>query len=320
MKSSGIKLLNKETLTEEEAKALGFFLFSDEPGESFRGMSASVLRIRYESDEEYKGLYTAIMEKAIDATFRFGNQTNIQLAEPFDGMEHSYLITPIIANELKKEGYHVIVSCGRSSGPKFTLNTWDIYKALNADFLSPNTTTLSLNPPYGWGLDQQHFFPELNKWVDKRRIIMKRPFLATLEKVLNPAKASILITSVFHIPYLEKMIELGFMAGFNAVIVLKRGLEGSLAPSLSKATGILCGVKLQDGSIVTQNFDTSNERYASFKSTTDAIVEPLNIKSNIKYIQDYLSSGTTGDADFDLRVQLSVKLYSEGLNWIKNQK
>ena len=329
MKPIGVKLLNKETLTEEEAKTLGLFLFSDEKGEGFRGMAVSVLRIRYETDEEYKGLYDAIVEKTSDLKISFDNNPIIQLAEPFDGMEHSYLTTPIIANELQKSGYNVVVSCGRSSGPKITLNTWDVYKALNANFLTTTNTSPSFPepvegkkrteayiPPYGWALDQKDFFPKLDKWVDKRRIIMKRPFLATLEKILNPAKANILITSVFHIPYLEKMIGLGFMAGFNAVIVLKRGLEGSLAPSLSKATGILCGVKLKDGSIVTQNFDTNNERYASFKSTTDEVIEPLTLKSNIDYIHRYLSEGKTRDNDFDLRIKLSIALYNEGLDWI----
>ena len=146
---------------------------------------------------------------------------------------------------------------------------------------------------------------------------MKRPFLATLEKVLNPTKADILITSVFHIPYLEKMIELGFMAGFNAAIVLKRGLEGSLAPSLSKATGILCAVKLKDGSSVTQNFDANNEHYSNFKSSADDIVDPLQLTSNIEYIRHYLTAGKTNDTDFDMRVKLAIALYNEGLGWIK---
>ncbi len=317
MKSIGIKLLNKETLTEEEAKALGLFLFSDEIGDSFRGMAVSVLRIRYETDDEYKGLYNAIIEKSLSTNISFDNKPIIQLAEPFDGVEHSYMITHILANELQKQDYNVIVSCGRSSGPKITLNTWDIYKALNADFLTPDKNTASQKPNYGWALDQKVFFPELDKWVDKRRVIMKRPFLATLEKVLNPAKADILITSVFHIPYLEKMIELGFMAGFNAVIVLKRGLEGSLAPSLSKATGILCGVKLKDGSIITQNFDANSERYSAFKSAADDMVEPLELTTNIEYIQHYLNEGITENEDFDLRIKLAVSLYNEGLEWIK---
>lgn len=320
LKTIGIKLLNKETLTENEAKELGLFLFSEEKGECFRGMAVSILRIRYETDEEYKGLYEAILEISSKAKIVVDEKPIIQLAEPFDGVEHSYMITPLLAHELQKLNYNVISSCGRSSGPKVTLNTWDIYKTLNAIFLNLNSNTVHEKSSYGWVLDQQHFFPALDAWVEKRRIIMKRPFLATLEKVLNPAKANILITSVFHIPYLEKMLELGFMAGFSAVIVLKRGLEGTLAPSLSKATGILCGVKLKDGTIITQNFDTNNELYSPYKSLADTVIENLSITENINYIQNYVAQGKTGNDDFDLRIKLAITLYKQGLEWITEKQ
>jgi hypothetical protein len=45
LKNIGIKLLNKQTLTQEEATITGRFLFSDEAGEALRGMIVSVLRI-----------------------------------------------------------------------------------------------------------------------------------------------------------------------------------------------------------------------------------------------------------------------------------
>src|ERR1019366_19467 len=287
MKIIGVELLNKQTLTLTEATALGSFLFSDELGESFRGMAVSILRIRYETDEEYNGLYNAIkLPRPLKGGFHANSKQPtllpfrgqgglIQLAEPFDGVEHSYMITPIIANALQKQGYRVVVSCGRSSGPKTTLNTWDLYRGLKAEFLNinidvNNVGVENLQPlqenfqhptQFGWVLDQKIFYPALDKWVERRKIIMKRPFLSTLEKVLNPVKANILITSVFHIPYLEKMMELGIMAGFEGVIVLKRGLEGTLAPSLVKATGILCAAKKADGSIVIKNIDTINSDF-----------------------------------------------------------
>ena len=51
--------------------------------------------------------------------------------------------------------------------------------------------------PYGWVLDQKALSSALDRWVDRRRVLLKRPFLATLEKVLNPCRAKILVTSVF---------------------------------------------------------------------------------------------------------------------------
>jgi hypothetical protein len=61
MKPIGVKLLSRDTLTVEEAQKLGDYLFSDESGETFKGMAVSMLRIRYETDEEYEGLYKAVL-------------------------------------------------------------------------------------------------------------------------------------------------------------------------------------------------------------------------------------------------------------------
>ncbi|MEB0260072.1 MULTISPECIES: hypothetical protein [unclassified Mucilaginibacter] len=317
MKSIGVKLIQKQTLTLEEATALGSFLFSEEPGESFRGMAVSILRIRYESDEEYEGLYNAIQNSVINNTIAFTEAPIIQLAEPFDGVEHSYMITPIIAHELQKQDYNVVVICGRTSGPKITLNTWDLYKGLNAEFLNTQMRVTESKHPFGWGLDQKIFYPILDKWVERRKIIMKRPFLSTLEKVLNPVKANILITSVFHIPYLEKMAELGNMTGFDGVIVLKRGLEGTLAPSLAKATGVFCAAKMWDGTFITKTIEVNNNDFAQYRSDADAIIENLSIEQNIEYINQYIAEGKTGNLDFDCRIALAIELYKQGLDWIK---
>lgn len=316
LENIGIKLINKQTLTTEESEVLGAFLFSDEPGELFRGMAVSILRIRYEADEEYQGTYNSI-SKSIPSQPNPNGKSIVQLAEPFDGVEHSWMITPLLARELQKAGYTVVSTCGRSSGPKLTLNTWDIYKEMKGRFINDSKDLLEPAQEFGWALDQKDFFPMLDSWVDRRRIIMKRPFLATLEKVLNPLHANILITSVFHIPYLEKMIELGMMAGFNAVIVLKRGLEGSLAPSLAKATGIVCAVKMPDGSVLTEHIDGTDESFSHYKADTDAVVENISAEKNSEYIKKYVSEGATGDLDFDLRVKLSAALYTRGMQWIE---
>lgn len=40
-------------------------------------------------------------------------------------------------------------------------------------------------PEFGWYVDQQEISLELDAWVDLRRNIIKRPFLATSEKFIN---------------------------------------------------------------------------------------------------------------------------------------
>jgi anthranilate phosphoribosyltransferase len=319
MKVIGIKLLSRDTLSVNEAQQLGNYLFSDEPGEAFRGMAVSMLRIRYETEEEYEGLY-----KAVVAVFAPGFQKThpdseafIQLAEPFDGVEHSYMITPLLAQAFQKKEYRVIVTTGRSSGPKLALNPLDIYQAIGGETFIQNIQSLpEVPPPCGWVLDQAALSPALDQWVDRRRLIFKRPFLATLEKVLNPCSAKILITSVFHITYMEKMITLAAMAGFVGVIVLKRGLEGTLAPSIAKASGILCAVIQADGSLITQTFDATHDNFTPFRAEADEVVEDLTVEENIRLIRSFQEKGFTGNEDFDKRVNLAIALYSTGLDWI----
>lgn len=321
IKPIGVKLLKGETLTVAEARELGNFLFSGQPGEAFRGMAVSILRIRYESPAEYQGLM-----QAIEATYAPGFtqqvtplSTLIQLAEPFDGVEHSYMITPVLAQSLQKEGYGVVSTVGRSSGPKRCLDAWQLYRALGAGFLPGNQALLNPRPEYGWVLDQQLLSAALDQWVDRRRAIIKRPFLATLEKVLNPTGARLLITSVFHLTYLEKMVELGLMAGFEGVIVLKRGLEGTLAPSLSRATGILCAARLPDGSVAFHRIEADTDAWAPYRADKDEVVENPEASENARLVGRFMGTGSTGNADFDQRCRLAIDLYTQGVRWVQSQ-
>jgi len=321
MKPIGVKLLKGETLTVEQARELGNFLFSGQPGEAFRGMAVSILRIRYESNEEYRGLM-----QAVEATYTSGFtekvapvSTLIQLAEPFDGVEHSYLITPVLAQALQKEGYGVVSTVGRSSGPKRCLDAWQLYRTLGANFLQSNHDLLQPRPKYGWVLDQQLLSPALDQWVDRRRAIIKRPFLATLEKVLNPTGAKLLITSVFHLTYMEKMVELGLMAGFEGVIVLKRGLEGTLAPSLSRATGILCAARLAGGSVASHRIEADTDAWARYRAEKDEIVESPAALENARLVGQFIGAGSTGNPDFDQRCRLAIDLYTQGVRWVQSQ-
>lgn len=319
MKETGLKLLRKETLSLEEAQYLGKFLFSGLPGDPFRGMAANMLRIRYETEEEYHGLL-----KAAENTFSGGFKTPgpgtgnlVQLAEPFDGVEHSYMITPLLAQAFQETGYEVVTITGRSSGPKLSLNSLDIYKDLNIDFLTGNQDFRNKPAVFGRAIDMKDLSPALESWTNRRRLIFKRPFLATLEKVLNPCGANILVTSVFHITYMEKMVALAGMAGFSGVIVLKRGLEGSLAPSLSKASGILCAAKQADGNFLTHTISAEEEAFSEFRREADEITEPLLAKENVRLIRAFSKNGATGNTDFDCRVKLGIALFQKGLEWIK---
>ena len=320
------KLVRGHHLQISEAEQLGDYLFSaglppDMDCETFRGLAASIMRVRHETNEEYHGLMRAV-ERTYSPGFgpiSCADRPLIQLAEPFDGVENAYLITPLLAQFFQKRGYGAVSVVGRSGGPKFTLNALDLYMHMGCQFLQSNH---ELNVPpadHGWVLDQKALSPALNRWVDRRRTIIKRPFLATLEKVLNPCHARILVTSVFHITYQMKMAELAMLAGFDGVIVLKRGLEGSLAPSTSRACGVLCAVRTPKGHLFFQQFEGDAPAFASFRTETETKHDQPQALDNARLVQQFMTDGHTPDADFDNRVRLAHALYGRGLDWIEGQ-
>nr|WP_040006871.1 hypothetical protein [Fibrisoma limi] len=315
------KLVRGHLLQVSEARQLGDYLFGEGNCESFRGMAASIMRVRHETNDEYQGLM-----EAAESTFSPGfgpiscaDRPLVQLAEPFDGVENGYLITPILAKFFQQRGYGAVSLVGRSGGPKFTLNAHDLYMHLGCQFLQSNHELDTPLEPFGWVLDQKALSPALNRWVDRRRTIIKRPFLATLEKVLNPCHAQILVTSVFHITYQLKMAELALIAGFDAAIVLKRGLEGSLSPSTSRASGVLCAVRTPKGHLFYQHFDADLPAFAQFRTESETHHPHPQASDNARLVRQFLRTGHSDDADFDNRVRFAKALYSRGLDWIEGQ-
>ena len=315
------KLVRGANLQVTEAEQLGDYLFGDGECETFRGLAASIMRVRHETNEEYQGLM-----RAAERTFSPGfgsiscaDRPLVQLAEPFDGVDNSYMITPLLAQFFQKRGYGAVSMVGRSGGPKFTLNALDLYMHMGCQYLQSNHELDTPLAHYGWVLDQKALSPALNQWVNRRQVILKRPFLATLEKVLNPCNARVLVTSVFHITYQMKMAELAMLAGFDAVIVLKRGLEGSLAPSTSRASGILCGVRTPKGHLFFQHFEGDTPAFAAFRTESETQHEQPLALDNARLVRQFMTEGKTLDADFDNRVRFAHALYGRGLDWVEAQ-
>src|SRR3989338_2786064 len=58
-----VRLLKHQYLSREDARQLGDFLLSREPGDGPRGMAASILRVPFETDDEYERILQRLNEK-----------------------------------------------------------------------------------------------------------------------------------------------------------------------------------------------------------------------------------------------------------------
>lgn len=308
-------LLREGQLDQKTAKDCGLFLFSDQPGNGARGLIASILRVRYETNEEYAGLLESLhlsMEDPFQTSIPEGNPV-IQLAEPFNGVTRSYLITPLIANALRQKNYRVISLSGTSSGPKFGTTLLDLAQGLNIPLLKNNTNFTPSSSPFGWVLDQQDLSCGIARWGKIRRNIIKRPFLATLERLLNPCQAKILIASAFHPRYTEKMLAIGENAGYDGLAIVRHGLEGSMAFQPERMTKIDCMAKGSDGSY-------TQETLIFEASTKEGIaVEACDIQTNINLIKKFMKDGKTAHEDFNRSVTRTCEAIGQAVDWIKQQ-
>lgn len=323
IREMSVKLLNGRTLSFAESILIGRYVFSSNNDDLVSGILASSLRVRYETDDEYHGLLIAI-EETVKTHFKQAIPPGppvIQLAEPFDGVNRSYLLTPIIAEELSRWGYRVLVMMGRSSGPKYGLTVMDLVQELTPTIIKSSqliddTRDIGNSSSVSY-LDQKRLSKALDKWVGIRREILKRPFLATLEKFVSPFKADISLTSAFHGPYSEKMITIGERAGFKGVIVLRRGPEGTLSFSSHHATIIHTSKKeelLQNSATKTTKKKATYYRKifeygpkeVGIAPSRDIKIDDVSLAENVAMIKSYFDTGLMGNRFLDDKVKVTL--------------
>lgn len=313
------RLLRRETLDEETAKMLGDFLFSKEAGDGARGMAAAIMRVRYETPEEYTGILRSI-QQTLERPFSEGvpqGDPVIQIVEPFDGVDHSYMITPLILQDFQKRHYRAVGLVGRNSGPKIGNNLLDLVNALGGTFLKRNTELQGPKPVLGWYIHQQDMSKSMDRWVELRRQIIKRPFLSTLERFVNPVQAHVLIASAFHPPYGEKMVMVAERAGYPGIVIVRNGLEGTLAFPLKRSVKILCSARQGDGQYLRQEIEFNAEEYLNICVEVEEKFEQPSLRENARLIKEYAATGDTDNPLFNWRVRATCIGLAQAVEWIE---
>lgn len=381
---AALQLVSSDScLTREQARSLGFFLFSSPPDASadvdefLRGFIVSWLRVRYESAEEWQGLYDAarstvdvfpdsflsgalhhllatpsnstsissapvnsaptdstpsntISTNAIptDSTPTSGTTANsiVVLTEPFNGFTHTTFFSLLLGEELSKNGFLVFFLLGENPGPKFHANLYDVVSALKLPFLPKANKNRAdwdkiffekYRTRFGFFIDQKNTSQAVASWISRRRKIIKRPFLATIEKYLLPfsdhwQEKIILLTSAFHPPYVEKMVSLGEHAGFYAALVAKMTLEGGLTPSLLRPLKLSISARGKGG--------VYQKRDLTFPSEKRGMEEKkeLALSDHILFFEEYMASGCIKDADWKKKWERMKEIYLPVLEQLRS--
>ncbi len=212
-------------LTEEEAEDALALILDEKVSKIRAGVFLIAARMKLETVPENIGYWRALQSRVSPATVDLDQL--LQIADPFDGFERlpyfGFYAIPVIA----QLGLAVYGHSSLPLPPKFGITFEEILQ--NHYKVGDGKADRPLLEKHRFGyLSTRDTLPQLEVLRSLRIEIVKRPMLATLEKILLPLKArkNILATTYFHRGYEVALTEIGKLSQFDKVII-GNGMEGT---------------------------------------------------------------------------------------------
>jgi len=225
------KILKGKDLDRKEASVAMSYLLDKNIPDYQKGVFLIGERLKRESFEEnyafFQTMKGAIQPQKVNVSLL------VDLSDPYDGFVRYPIYTPFVASLLAALGISTYCHGAKKIAPK---NGETIYRILDLAGKNPRKSITSVaedleNEEVGWGyLDQSVYFPALSDLSDLRQKIVKRPFLATLEKLLQPLRTddvNWVITGYVHSHYKEELAKLLENEDSLERALIVKGMEGS---------------------------------------------------------------------------------------------
>jgi len=212
-------------LTEAEAEDALSLILDNKVSKTQAGVFLIAARMKLETLPENIGYWRALQSRI--SPVKVDLDQVLQIADPFDGFQRmpyfGFYSIPVIA-ELGLPVYgHSAMPLPPKLGITFEKILQDHYE------VTKEHHRLKLLEKYWFSyLSTADTLPQLESLRPLRVEIVKRPMLATLEKILLPVRArnNILVTTYFHRGYETALTEIGKLSQFNKVII-GNGMEGT---------------------------------------------------------------------------------------------
>jgi anthranilate phosphoribosyltransferase len=229
------KLAKREDLSSEECEAGVKALLDESFSVVYKAAFLQGLRVKRESDSENLALYGKLFELAPRETLDDLELPLVDLSDPYDGMTRHAHLTFLVAVVLSAMKVPVVIHSSCDLGPKYGKTVLDIMGPTRP--LDLESGSLALREVGMAVLDQEQVFPKLNALKPMRNEMRKRPFLATVEKMLMPLRSknkNILVTGYVHKAYKTAIPKMIMDHGEYDEILLVKGVEGSVLLDPSK--------------------------------------------------------------------------------------
>ena len=222
----------------ESAEAMSAFFNSEEP-EYLKGAFLEAQRLKRETREENRVFFKEMSARANKQVVHV--PVLIDLCDSYDGCVRLAPYTLFTAVCLAAAGYPSVIHGLDTVAPKQGLTQHQLLaeagKITDGSLLEARKRLEDKS--IGWAyVDQSVANSSLHDLKKMRKEMVKRPFLATFEKLLQPlvAEQNIIVTSYTHAHYKDEVVELlTELDSVHQVIHLK-GAEATTMPALSRTT------------------------------------------------------------------------------------
>ncbi|MGN6645781.1 MAG: hypothetical protein ACTHJT_04550 [Cytophaga sp.] len=217
------------------------FILGDESVPAFqKGAFLEAQRLKRESFDENKAFFDTLW----DHTDRLQTELPvlIDICDNYDGFNRYYNLAPFIAALIASCGYPCLIHGIDAVAPKFGVTSSRVIEKGNGRTKRTHQSVLEnlQDSSIGWAyIDQSVFHPRLHNLTTIRKEMVKRPFLATFEKMMQPVRASkgnYILTGFTHAHYRTEVAEQLKNQNKAAAAIVIKGLEGSSCPPLNRET------------------------------------------------------------------------------------
>lgn len=191
------------------------------------------LRIKRETNDENFGIYQALQSNTEQRVADV--EQLLVMSEPFNGFNRHCPVSVFLPAVLAACGLPTVSQGVKEMGPKFGVTHSQILGLAGVNVNQSVIEATQCVETLGWAyVDQAQSSPKLHALQDLRTRMIKRPSLATLEKLLMPIKA--LNKTHLHIGFVHKaypavLAWMAHHAGFDSALLI-RGIEGGILPTL----------------------------------------------------------------------------------------
>lgn len=276
-----LRLIEKQDLTYIDAKQASLLLLDNDTPGYLQASFLEALRLKRETDEENKAFYQYFLNQ-IDPII-IDCDPIIELGDSFDGVNRNNNYNLFTACLLGTLGYTTTICGNYTVAPKFGITHHQVLEKANKNPRLSRKEILDQLEENNWVyVDQSIFHSQLWDKAQLRTEMVKRPFLATFEKILSPivsTEGNMIATSYTHAHYKNANIEI-LKSNPNCKIALNiKGLEGTIQPKHNIKTLI---VKLENGKSEELNYAFSDETLldTSLVSAEETLKQGLDFITN----------------------------------------